>query len=269
MLDDVILNYVRQNLTAGYTEDQVKQGLLEAGFDELSVNQAFEQVEQESQSQDSQNGQQNNQQNDSQSQNNQLSSQNNNQNNSSKSSSNLNNFKTIFIGFAAIVGFLLFAGVFLVLIRGGSDGTSNFDGSTDLSDSSDSNGFSTDPWFDDNDDFDTNISDQDSDLSDDYIFDDDSSLIPDPSLPCRLGVSTRNLFVNINQNIGLIAHGNQGTDTQVNWKIDDDSIARLNPSSSRYTVVTGVSEGQTRITAVDLAVGDSCSYTVIVNVKDE
>ncbi len=283
MLDQAILNYVRDNLSSGYTEDQIRQGLLAAGFDDFTITQAIDQIRQEyvqgggnqdpAQQQAQQGTQQQGQQTD------QMQGQDAPGGQSKGLGSN--NFKTVFIGIASIVGFLLIAGFIMVLIPRGSSADDASFNDEDLTEPTDAfDDFPGEPGIDDpvDDSIDDPVDDTNDTGLDDPFEDsppDGDPAMPDPEddspsdgLQCRLGVSTRNVVVSIGQNRGLIAHGNRGEDTEVRWRSDDTAVAEINPSSSRYTVVRGISEGQTRVTATDEAVGEDCSYTVVVTVTE-
>ncbi|MFP4656911.1 MAG: Ig-like domain-containing protein [Candidatus Woesearchaeota archaeon] len=282
MLDQAILNYIKQNLASGYTDDQVRQGLLSAGFDQLTIEQAFDQIKQESsQGQGYDQAQAYPQQNQSQQQVQQTGQQDN-QNPAEQQSQGPNkpsiftssNFKLVFVGMAAITVFFLIAGLMLVLVPRDTTGAETSTGeSDDLSGSDDD--FHDFPGDDTgegpaDDARDTSgLPGSDNDTGGDYPDSDDLMDNSSSSLDCRLGISTRKVVVNVGQNRGLIAHGNQGEDIDVRWMVEDESIATVNPSSSRYTVVTGRSEGQTRVTAVDTAVEEDCSYSVLVNIRDD
>ena len=258
MLDQAILNYIRENLAGGYTEEQVREGLVSAGFDQATIEQAFEQIKQENQQpaqtaipDDQAQSSQQDSQDPSQSM-----SQSASPSGGDTSSKSKNGFKMIFIALSCVVVFLFLAGMMLAFMPRGERDQGQDTGVQD------------------------DFADPGPDLDDEDIWDDGQDILDpddgtvendtgeDLARQCRLGVSNRNLVVEPGVNRGLFVRHNQGDPQDVRWEVDDDSIASINPTSSTYTAVTALSPGQTRITATDLSVGEGCSYTVLVTVTE-
>ena len=262
MVSPDLVEYVKQNMNS-FTREQIFQTLISSGYTTEGINGAFELSNLANQSMikpGEVQSQINNTEYQEQTQQNinqeQINTQNNLDNEISNTENKPNqlNMKTILlilpITFVLFVGIV--SGIYLL-----SDGTSNEISQQNPTFTETENAGNTIPSPNE---IHENENELDESLDQDLENNDDNE--------CRINVFGRDVELNIGQARGLISSGYRGDVTEIQWAIEDDEIGRIMPRIGSASSVTGLKEGETRITVTDTSVGEDCAYRIRVIVNE-
>ena len=85
---------------------------------------------------------------------------------------------------------------------------------------------------------------------------------------CRIAANVVSLNLDVGVTRGLVASGYLGDVFDVSWKIEDSTIGRMMPPIGSASAVTALSPGNTRIIVTDNSVDSDCVYYIGLNVAE-
>ncbi len=233
MVQPELLNYVQQNLSAGYAEEQIRQQLLQSGYSEQDADAAFAEVSKGSAENSAKDQEQPKEQDD------------------EKKGPPMT---------------IIIAAAFLIVIAGG------FFILHDIiipSDQDDDPG----RMVRERDDAGVQPEEQTTDIPAQLEENRTGASQQQPQqqvqIPdnCRIYANELTLSMSVGESKGLFASGYSSAPEDVRWTIDDVSVGTIIPLEGSFTTVTAISPGTTNIAAIDSAIGDMCRYKIELTVE--